>query len=159
MLREKGFPAQIKWPNDILVHEKKIGGVLMETVSQEGLTAIILGIGLNINMEPAALQAIDQPATSLLDLSGKVWNIPQVLEALLSQFLTHFEVLKNEGFSAFRQPFEELLFHRGQEIICRDGIRTLKGICHALAPDGRLQLLLPSGELQAVAAGELMLGN
>jgi BirA family biotin operon repressor/biotin-[acetyl-CoA-carboxylase] ligase len=70
-LRGIGFSAEIKWPNDVLIQGKKIAGVLTETVTQKEAIGVVIGIGMNINMPEEALQAIDQPATSLLQLSKK----------------------------------------------------------------------------------------
>jgi BirA family biotin operon repressor/biotin-[acetyl-CoA-carboxylase] ligase len=155
ILKDKGFPAQIKWPNDILVQDKKIAGVLTETLPLDERTGVIAGIGINVNMEKESLEAIGQPATSLLMLSGKPWDLQVVLDLLLDQFLPHLELLKNEGFSAFQAPFESLLAYKGKEITCRDGDQTIKGICHSITADGRLQILLPSGAFKSVTAGEV----
>jgi len=154
-LRGIGFSAQIKWPNDILIQEKKIAGVLTETVTQGKLVSLIIGIGINVNLPPEALESIDQPATSLLQLSKKNWDIQELTELLMTRFLFDLQLLQKSGFAAFQAPFENILAYKGQEITCLDGTRTIRGICHGITPDGRLQLLLPSGEVRTLTAGEL----
>ncbi len=157
LLREKGLAAKLKWPNDILIDGKKISGVLTETVPLTNTMAVILGIGLNVNMESALLQAIDQPATSLLQLTGKIWPLPELLQELLEKFLTHLELLQTSGFVALKKTFELLLVHLGKEITCRDGLHSYKGLCQGITDQGYLQLLLPSGEVKMIPSGELNL--
>lgn len=156
MLLQQKFSAEVKWPNDILIDNKKAGGVLTETVTQGKVTGVILGIGLNVNMEEALLRTIDKPATSLAAISGKMWDIQQVLDLLLHQFLQDLALLQKEGFKPFRASFEKHLALKGHSITCHDGSRTITGICHSMTDDGRLQLQLPSGELIALTAGEII---
>jgi len=156
VLRGIGFEAQLKWPNDILVHGKKISGVLTETATQNEEIGVIIGIGINVNMQTESLEAIGVPATSLLQLSQKKWDIQELIELLMNHFLQDLEVLQKSGFAPFQAPFEKLLAYKGQEITCRDGAHTIKGICHSITQDGRLQLLLPSGEIKLLTSGELL---
>jgi BirA family transcriptional regulator, biotin operon repressor / biotin---[acetyl-CoA-carboxylase] ligase len=156
MLLKEKFSAEVKWPNDILIDNKKAGGVLTETMAQGKVTGVILGIGLNVNMEDALLRTIDKPATSLAAISGKMWDIQQVLDLIMKQFLQDLALLQKEGFKPFRSSFEKHLALKGQPITCRDGSRTIQGICHSMTDDGKLQLLLPSGELIAVTSGEIV---
>jgi BirA family biotin operon repressor/biotin-[acetyl-CoA-carboxylase] ligase len=157
VLRGIGFEAQLKWPNDILVHGKKISGVLTETVPQGEDIGVIIGIGINVNMPTESLEAIGVPATSLLQLSQKKWNLQEVTELVMNHFLQDLEVLKKSGFAPFQAPFEKMLAYKGQEITCRDGSQTIKGICHSMTQDGRLQLLMASGEIKLITSGELLL--
>jgi BirA family biotin operon repressor/biotin-[acetyl-CoA-carboxylase] ligase len=157
VLKKKGFAPQIKWPNDIVLEGKKVSGILCETVSIEDRIGIVLGIGINVNMSNELLETIDQPATSLAQLSGQTWTLEQILDPLLKQFLNDLDVLLKEGFEPFRASYETLLAYKGKQITCNDGIKTLKGICHSINFDGRLNLLLPDGQVTTLSAGELKL--
>lgn len=82
-----GYPVQIKWPNDLLLNEKKIAGILIENTWQASrLSACIVGVGLNLNTRhfPEALQA---KASSLLLETGKEISA----EAFFGQFLSRLE--------------------------------------------------------------------
>ncbi len=116
---------------------------------------MIIGIGINVNMPTASLEAIGVPATSLLQMSQKKWDLQEVTELVMDHFIQDLEVLKKSGFAPFQAPFERMLAYKGQEITCRDGTQTLKGICHSITQDGRLQLLLPSGEIKLFTSGEV----
>jgi BirA family biotin operon repressor/biotin-[acetyl-CoA-carboxylase] ligase len=154
ILRGLGFPAEIKWPNDILIEHKKIAGVLTEAVTQDKFIGVIIGIGMNVNMPSKDLEAIDQPATSLLHLSKKTWDLQELVELIMNHFLSDLELLQKSGFAAFQAPFEKLLAYKGQEITCRDGTEIVTGICHSITKNGHLQLLLPSGDMKILHAGE-----
>lgn len=155
ILKKKGFDPRIKWPNDILLEGKKIAGVLCETASFEDRIGIVLGIGINVNMSKESLETIDQPATSLAQLSGQTWTLEQILEPMLQQFLKDLDILKTQGFEPFRQTYDQLLAFKGEAITCNDGAQSIKGVCHSVNADGRLKLLLPDGKVSILSAGEL----
>ena len=155
VLRGIGFEAELKWPNDILIQGRKIAGVLTETVTQDQEIGVIIGIGINVNMPTASLEAIGVPATSLLQLSQKKWDLQEVTELVMDHFIQDLDVLKKSGFAPFQAPFEKMLAYKGQEITVSDGAQTIKGICHSITKDGRLQLQLPSGEIKMLTAGEV----
>lgn len=156
ILKKKGFFPQIKWPNDILLTGKKVAGILTEAVTFEDRIGIVLGIGLNVNMSQELLESIDQPATSLSQLSGHTWAVEQILEALLKQFLKDLEMLQTKGFAAFVESFEKLLAYKDQWITCHDGLHPIKGICRSISPDGRLNLELPDGKIVHISSGEII---
>lgn len=155
VLKSKGFSPQVKWPNDLLLGGKKVAGVLCETTSLENRIGISLGIGINVNMTDELLKTIDQPATSLAQLSGQSWALEQILEMLLQQFIKDLTLLQKKGFEPFRLFYDELLAYKGQTITCEDGAVKLQGICHSINKEGRLNLILPSGEQKTLLAGEI----
>ena len=69
---EFSINARIKWPNDILVNGAKISGILAEAYTHNNkIEAVILGLGLNVNMKQETLNKIDQKATSISVVTGK----------------------------------------------------------------------------------------
>lgn len=91
VLDREGFHATLKWPNDVQVSGKKIGGALCETIFHPKHIEIILGFGLNINMEDRELAAIDQPATSLKNETNRTWDKKEILKKIQTQFLHDLE--------------------------------------------------------------------
>lgn len=156
VLERKGFSPQIKWPNDILLAGKKVSGILCETTQLKESLAIILGIGINVNMSEELLSSIDQPATSLAQLSGHTWELEQILEPLLQQFIADLELLEKEGFAPFQADYQARLAFCGKTITCSDGTQTVQGICQSISSDGRLNLVLPNGTTRTLSAGELI---
>ena len=155
MLLKEGLHPKIKWPNDIQLDDKKIGGVLCETEFHQNYVTIFLGIGLNINMTPQQLTSIDQPATSLAAETGQPWDRDELLKKLQKQFLADLQKFKKEGFTPFHSQFENLLAYKGQTIRCFDGKKEWVGICHSVTNDGQLNLYLPNKEIHTILSGNI----
>lgn len=88
VLEQQGLSPLLKWPNDLMLNGKKLAGVLCETVFHPDHIEIILGFGLNVNMEEEDLIKIDQKATSLKQETGRIWDKEMLLEHILKQFLS-----------------------------------------------------------------------
>jgi BirA family biotin operon repressor/biotin-[acetyl-CoA-carboxylase] ligase len=146
LLQEKGFPIKIKWPNDLLIHQKKVAGILTETLDLTDVLGVILGLGLNLKLNEEALASINQPVTSLAEFSKENLNVKDVLASLIPIFLKNLDILRKKGFASFQKDFENYLAYKGEEVTLNIKNEQLKGICQGVAEDGRLQLLLPSGE-------------
>lgn len=109
VLKDKGFDARIKWPNDVFISGKKVAGILCESIDLGEVLGIALGIGINVNMTQEILKTIDQPATSLSQLSTHTWKLEQILDPLLFQFINDLETLKDKGFLPFQETYDQLL--------------------------------------------------
>ncbi len=155
LIAEKLHP-KIKWPNDVQLSGKKISGALCETIFQQPFIQILLGLGVNVNMESADLERIDQPATSLKNETGRNWDRIALLKNLQIRFAADLERFKKQGFAPFHTPVENLLARKGETIRCFDGKREWVGICHSLTSDGRLNLYLPDGTMQAILSGDIL---
>ena len=155
ILEQKGFHPQIKWPNDILVNEKKIAGVLCETMERDDQIGIALGIGVNVDISQSLLDTIDQPATSLSQLSGQTWKREQLLQPIVDLFLKQLETLRKEGFAPFVPAYTQLLAFKEKPITHHDGHRTIEGVYESINDKGQLVLRLASGELTPLFSGEI----
>jgi BirA family biotin operon repressor/biotin-[acetyl-CoA-carboxylase] ligase len=98
-LQQQGIEAYIKWPNDIYVRERKLAGILCETQKIDSQDAIILGIGLNVNMHDVS--QINQPATSLFLETGVKWDLNEMLMLVSDRFHDHLEIYKKSGFTPY----------------------------------------------------------
>ena len=103
---------KVKWPNDILSDNKKIAGILIENVIKLNvITGSVIGIGLNVNQTDFT----DLPlASSLLLLSGQVYDLDEVLDTILKQIDLHFAYLKNKQFKLLKSRYEALLFRKNK---------------------------------------------
>jgi BirA family transcriptional regulator, biotin operon repressor / biotin---[acetyl-CoA-carboxylase] ligase len=155
ILIEQGLSPKIKWPNDVQLDYKKVSGVLCETVFEKSYIQILLGIGININMEKGALEEIDQPATSLKNATDRPWDIRALLKKLETRFLSDLGRFKKEGFAPFHDEVENLLAYKGEKICCFDGQKKWVGICHSISPEGFLNLALPDGTIHAIHSGDI----
>lgn len=146
-LRSQGFDVMIKWPNDLLIHKKKVAGILTDIISFKDQVGVILSIGLNISMSKEDLSKVNQPATSLERESNKKLTPQDVLYPLVESFLVHLTLLQQQGFSVFQAFFEKYLAYKGEEITLKIKGDSLKGVCQGITQDGRLKFLLPQGDL------------
>lgn len=171
-----GLPAQIKWPNDVLVHRRKIAGILAEAQwSGEQMSALILGVGINIAAESIGSARRSEaelrfPATYLEEVLERPVYRLEVLHAVLAALLHWRPRLSSP---AFLQIWEASLAFRGEmvQIISgqtggKDGLpRVLErpsapseqGKIMGLAPDGSLKLRTADGTVKTVRFGEVRL--
>lgn len=156
LMERENLKPQIKWPNDVLIHEKKIAGILCETLDFNTEVGVVLGIGINVNMPKELLDTIDQDATSFLYEKGAPYSIESLLQTLDSLFLEDLERYLQEGFTPFYKIYDSLLLYKKRPITIKRHENSIQGILHSLHPDGRLNILLPSGEIQTVNSGEVI---
>ncbi len=156
ILERQGFSPMIKWPNDILLEGKKVAGILAETVTLDHSMGVVVGIGVNVNMEKEPLDAIDQPATSLAVLTGRTFSVQELLEHLVHQFTADLAILKAKGFPPFHPHFDRLLAYKEKPVTCRVGSANTTGICKGVDKEGRLHIELPSGHVEKISSGELI---
>ena len=148
MLDNEGVKAELKWPNDVLVGGKKICGILSEGISG----GIIIGIGLNVNMEQAS--HIDQPATSLLMETDERRSIEELLEKLLTHLSVWLEKWEQGGFSKVRKKWEAHVPNLGKTVTVRDGDAVRTGLLVGFGDNGEL-LLEELGTVSAIWAGDV----
>ncbi len=151
-----GFHPQLKWPNDILLSNKKVGGILCETTPLSDTLCVILGIGLNVNMPAELLQQIDRPATSLWLEDHQQRAIQDVLDPLVTHFIHHLALFLEEGFQPFLETYKQRIIHQpGDRIRFHDNRIIWEGRFEAIASNGTLLLQLDSGEIKTFIAGEI----
>jgi BirA family biotin operon repressor/biotin-[acetyl-CoA-carboxylase] ligase len=130
LLREEapGISAWLKWPNDVLCADRKICGMLGEIKSgtDNKPAGIVAGVGVNINMPPEALAAIDQPAASLLAETGKQFNVKQLTEKLAAFMNKYYSISVSRPRELYEQwRGENRLI--GRQIVLETGDRRLTG--------------------------------
>jgi BirA family biotin operon repressor/biotin-[acetyl-CoA-carboxylase] ligase len=150
--------AQIKWPNDVLAGERKIAGVLTEAHWQgDQLTAIILGIGINIAPDSVPPpQELNFPATCVEELLEKPINRWMLLHAVLGKLIQWRSYL---GSSKFIQAWEGRLAYRGEwvRIISPDGITPADGQVMGINENGSLRLRSRLNHIYTISVGEIHL--
>jgi len=143
----------IKWPNDILLSQKKLSGILGET--KDNGTNIFLGIGINVNSDVEDLKHIDQPATSLKIETGHLWDIKKLQNELQISFLKNLNIFKTQGFVFFHPLINELLAKKGEEISFLENGEKRIGKIQNITKDGYLKLLLPDGTTKNIYSTNL----
>ncbi len=128
-----GLPVGIKWPNDIYVGGKKLGGIMAE--SSGG--AVVVGIGLNANIGSADLPRIEwYPVTSVLVETGEIIDPAVLLEGILSEFCERYGLLVEQGFSGLLGEWRELSVVLGKRVRMECDGRVFKGTAVELDGQG-----------------------
>jgi BirA family transcriptional regulator, biotin operon repressor / biotin---[acetyl-CoA-carboxylase] ligase len=154
--QEFSSPSEVKWPNDILVNRRKIGGVLAEAdwLGQQ-LTALIIGIGVNVS--PASIPSPEQlnyPATCLeLECAQRV-DRPILLRAILTHLLLWRSRIHE---AAFIQAWEGALAFRGEWVTITTAGEAQYGELLGINQDGSLRLLARDGQIFSAYAGDVHL--
>ncbi len=156
MLRALRIRSAPKWPNDILVDEKKICGILSERVENPALNkkGIIVGIGLNVNMSSDEAEAIDRPATSMLIESGRAENLQETLESLFHPLDHWIGKWEQSGFSALREEWTEKAGPIGKTLTVHDGDIKKTGTLAGFGDHGEL-VLQTAGGIETIWSGDV----
>lgn len=151
-----GLKSDIKWPNDILANERKLCGILAETVDTPLGRAVVVGIGINLTdgAFPFELQEI---VTSVKSATGKVPDLEVVLHNLVKALERRYELLQSaRGGEEIIQAWSALSsYASGRRIRVANGDDILEGTTRGLESDGALRLETASGEIKVVRAGDV----
>lgn len=131
----------VKWPNDILSENKKICGILIENViKQNNLYASIIGIGLNVNQK--TFENLPK-ASSLITITGSVFNLDEILNGVLSNLKAYFVELEKGNLSFLKDTYETYLFRKNKPSTFKnaEGL-VFSGFIKAVSVSGNLQVLL-----------------
>lgn len=157
VIRSFGLQAQIKWPNDLQISKKKIGGILCETVQSGKGVGVIVGIGINVNMDKEDVENIDIPATSMKVVSGKTFDRDAILQKLIETFNLDLQSFLKNGFKHY---FNEYLSYSslvaGTPIIVNVYPQKYPGHFHHLNEDGSLTFKNEQGHIQTTQSGEIL---
>lgn len=151
-----GGGLELKWPNDILLGRRKLGGILVESSvarRDQGALAVI-GVGLNLAQHP---DLVDKPATSLSAHGAAIapLNFLPLLDRSMQEWISNWA--SGTGFAAVRDAWLARSLPLGAGLTVQSGQGAVKGVFAGLDPDGALLLTVPSGALQTVTFGDVAL--
>lgn len=138
----------LKWPNDVLVEGRKIGGILLETAGD----ALIIGMGLNVLHHPSDGL---YPSTSLRDMEATPKPLDEILDMLLQNLRHWYEAMKKDDFGPVREVWLKHAATGTMSVRLPNG--TVSGDFAGLSEDGCLQLHLADGSERAIATGDVFL--
>lgn len=147
--------ATLKWPNDVLLGGDKIAGLLAESVTQGGFLGLVLGLGVNLNLDAEMLASIDQPATSLAAWSGKPVDVAAFRDAVLEDFFSRYDEFLATGFAMIRGEYLARSPFIGTRVEARRGGEIIRGQAHGITAGGALEILTPDGTLRTADLGEM----
>lgn len=153
-----GLAVKIKWPNDLYVGRKKLGGLLTEFALGERLvTYAVLGLGLNVNWTPQQEKQILQPATSIIDETGKRTPRGELLATMLQRFEHHYARLRSGDLEAVLGYRNEHCMILGKEVVITGPEGGLRGVAVRIDRDGALVIRGEGGMEKRVVSGDVSL--
>jgi BirA family biotin operon repressor/biotin-[acetyl-CoA-carboxylase] ligase len=151
-----GLKTQIKWPNDILIDGKKVGGILIENEIQGDKVAFsIVGIGINTDLNVTDYPEIAATAASLITKNGKNDLRIRIIRALLNEFEKLYLKLP-DGRPIF-ETWRHKLVTLGKPVKANSGSQVISGIAESVDEAGALLIRQPDGSLINVIAGDVTL--
>ncbi len=148
--------VDIKWPNDICVNQRKLCGILSETVETSGGMAAIAGIGINLKHQefPPEIEAI---ATAVEEVTGVSPNADLILETLIKTIGQRYELLQSPGGAEhiIREWCASSSYAFGRRVRVTLNHEVFEGTTRGLEADGALRVELDDGRVKAVRAGDV----
>ena len=143
---------QNKWPNDLLIEQKKVAGILLESkISNENCEFVILGIGLNINSNP--LQTLF-PATNLKEFLCEISPL-KILEIFLEEFENLYENWLNFGFENIRNLWHKNAYNLHSKIFINLDKSMVEGIFQEIDKEGNLILKTDNNLIKKITFGDV----
>ncbi|HYK38419.1 MAG TPA: biotin--[acetyl-CoA-carboxylase] ligase [Candidatus Eremiobacteraceae bacterium] len=153
---QTSLAIDLKWPNDLMLDGKKLGGILTEMHAEPSqVSHVVLGIGINANQEkfPGDLSTI---ATSLRAQLGRSISRMELLVRLLREFETNYNRFLQEGAASVTQRFEAVSsYARGKRVSVSSSAENYSGVTAGLSPEGFLRVEREGGNVVTVIAGDV----
>lgn len=149
-------PVRIKWPNDLHVRGRKLGGILCEmSAENDTVWHVVVGIGINVNLRRRQLpRPLAGVATSLAIETGRTCARAELLAELLNQFEPAYTTWCAQGLAPFLPELAACDALRGQTVRIEQANRVFEGVAGGVQADGTLLLRLPDGSHVSVHSGD-----
>lgn len=149
----------LKWPNDLLWGERKLGGILLEVAGEaHGPCAVVIGLGLNRYLPAAAARSIDQSWGDLHQLAGSA--VPprnRLIAGVLSELLPLLDDYARRGLAPYLPEWRRFHTLRGREAVIHQGDSRIPGRIEDVTDEGLLVLRTEDGGLRRFASGDVRL--
>jgi BirA family biotin operon repressor/biotin-[acetyl-CoA-carboxylase] ligase len=142
----------IKWPNDVLLDDRKVAGILAETTSDGHELVAVVGVGVNVNSSPPDLEPVGAAATSLRIACGQPVDRGQLLLTLVRRI----DLWYDRPWPQLHAAWQARLWRRGQRLRLLDLGREEEVVVLGAELDGSLRVRLPDGSEHHTTTGELI---
>lgn len=152
--KETGLKAQIKWPNDLVVNNKKVSGILCEMIRKEDQLAVVVGIGVNVNSKKFP---DDLPYATSLYLEGKKFFSREII---IKSFLEHFEQSYREyntkgSLEDFIDRYKNYCINLNRQVKIIENQQEFTGIVRDIDKEARLIVEKEDGSIISILSGEV----
>lgn len=155
--RSCSIPVSIKWPNDLVISNKKLGGILTEVRADPDLVALaVIGMGINVNMDYRGLpDIIRHIATSVRIETGINHSRNEIIIQLLKEFEQCYSILKKEGKKPLLDAWRKNSSTLGRKVnVIMHGV-SWSGIAEDIDDNGMLILKMRSGRRKTISSGDI----
>ena len=152
--------AETKWPNDVLVNERKVCGILTElNTTGERINYVIVGVGVNANFDVAKVfpEEMRKVATSLENGLGRKVSLEELFKALLEKLENIYELFLKEGFGPVLEKWKAYAGFLGRQVEVASDSEKLCGLALDVDSEGALVLRIEDETVGRVFAGDLSL--
>ncbi|MFW5857844.1 MAG: biotin--[acetyl-CoA-carboxylase] ligase [Planctomycetota bacterium] len=153
-----GLRVGLKWPNDIVVGDAKLGGVLVEhwSARERQKANLVIGVGLNANLDPDDLpEEIRDQATTLRATLGRDVPLPELATAVANNLAEELRLLRKGEARRLVRMAEDRLVWRNEPVVLQAADREWKGTLLGLSSDGSLRLRDDAGNVSEHWSGRL----
>ncbi|MDD5558582.1 MAG: biotin--[acetyl-CoA-carboxylase] ligase [Candidatus Methylomirabilis sp.] len=157
--RTTGLITALKWPNDLIVHGRKVGGMLSEmAVEGSRLLHVILGIGINVNQTEADFDGeLRQTAGSLRVEAGHPVDRTAIVRSFCESLDSWYERFLSDSSLPILEHVRRRCLTLGRQVTARSGDQEISGLAVELESDGRLVIRDARGALHHLLAGDVTL--
>ncbi|MDP3659382.1 biotin--[acetyl-CoA-carboxylase] ligase [Phenylobacterium sp.] len=149
--------ASLKWPNDLMIHDRKAAGILVESGRSAAGLWLAVGIGVNLARYPTD---VERPATAFAEhMAGHAPAPLAALEVLANAFERWRGTWETQGFPAIANAWTARAHGLGKPCEARLHDSVVAGVAEGLDDDGALRLRLPDGGLTRITAGDVFFGR
>lgn len=156
--RMTGLQPYLKWPNDILIEDRKVVGVLTEMeLVEKKLTWAVVGFGLNVNFDPRDLPDLGQEASSLSLELGRDVSRAELLIEILQELDSRYASLTSGGLLSIFEEWKLNLGTLGRSVRITSPEAVVEGVASTVDIDGALIVRKPDGRMERVLVGDVSL--
>ncbi|WP_099158338.1 biotin--[acetyl-CoA-carboxylase] ligase [Virgibacillus ndiopensis] len=148
---------KIKWPNDILINNKKTAGILTEMqAEQDQIQYVVIGVGINVNHTLGDIpEDIHRKATSLQIETNKTFDITNLIQHILQTFESAYDSYIKYGFPNVKNKWESYGFRIGETIQIKTIKKSWEAVFLGIAEDGALLTKNNDGEIKKLYSAEI----
>ena len=153
-LLPQGNRLQCKWPNDILLNDRKLGGILLESFQtpESKNPWVVVGVGVNVDSFPPRTEF---PATCLKDAGVELVSAKIILSRFIHHFIECYNLWNTKGFTPIRKKWLSAAWGMEQRLCARLPDGNIEGVCQGIDASGSLLLRLDNGKKHQVLAGDV----
>ena len=152
-----GLEAKLKWPNDVLLDNRKVAGILVESAFiGNDVEYAVIGIGINANVTTSDFpKSLRTSVTSLQEKRQQPIDLPRLFEYLVGQLEFWYLKLRDKGFKSIEPHYRRLCTTLGKQVTFDFEGKQVTGLAKGLNPDGSLIIQTAEGH-QIIRSGDVI---